>query len=129
MCLLPQGRAAILVEVARPNPTAPSATVAAAAQMAIQCGADAIAVRCDSIDTAEASKDLFSVVQVSQAMTACCLLLKSMHRCLSASKRVLEGLLGRAVPVPAPVVAAAAPYRNSCKVHTGQGATSALEEA
>jgi hypothetical protein len=34
--------------------------------MAIQCGADAICVRCDSIDTAEASKDLFSVVQVSQ---------------------------------------------------------------
>ncbi len=60
-----QGRAAIVVEVTRPSPSATAAQLGQAAKAAIACGADALCVRLDSEDTPSGVQDLFTVVQAA----------------------------------------------------------------
>lgn len=58
-----EGRAAILVEIARLTTSAPTTQLAALAKRAVAAGADALVVRIDSEDTPEGGKDLWAVTQ------------------------------------------------------------------
>ncbi|KAI8464154.1 MAG: hypothetical protein J3K34DRAFT_441386 [Monoraphidium minutum] len=58
-----EGRAAIIVEIARPSPSATPAQLATLAKRAVAAGADALVVRIDTEDTPEGTKDLWAVTQ------------------------------------------------------------------
>ncbi|GBF99220.1 indole-3-glycerol-phosphate synthase [Raphidocelis subcapitata] len=58
-----EGRAALVVEIARPSPSATPTQLAALAKRAVAAGADALVVRIDTEDTPEGSKDLWAVTQ------------------------------------------------------------------
>lgn len=58
-----QGKATLVLEVARPSPSTTPTELAALAKRYADMGADALAVRMDSEDTPEPLKDLLSVVR------------------------------------------------------------------
>lgn len=61
--LLPQGRAVMVFEVARPTPETTPAQLAKMAKDYVAAGAGALAVCIDSGETPEGVKDLFAVTQ------------------------------------------------------------------
>ena len=65
LILCVQGRAVIVAEIYRSSPSSPE-SLSQMAKLALACGADALCVRCDSEDTPEATKDLFTVVQAAK---------------------------------------------------------------
>lgn len=62
-----QGRVALVLELARPSPSAPPSRLAEVAERYVSCGAHALALCTDSEDTPEGLKDLFAVCRAVSA--------------------------------------------------------------